>query len=194
LVYDPTKARPFFEAAGIVVVHRWTVKAAVEVKSFLNGDKWDNVLNLQQNFYWQMVPTFGFCFDGVTFDSFLDYLKAAMRDKPQGVPYCVAVHSRNYVFVRSPYTGVKPDGPRHRPAGYQFAVNFGEHKDFRGMATAVFVNSFLRYLDMECTPDPLPRWLQEFALPAGAKVSLSDSGEEQPMACAAFASRGVDGT
>jgi hypothetical protein len=88
----------------------------------------------------------------------------------------------NYVFVRSPYRGIKPKGPRHRPADRQFAVNFGEQADFRGMATTVFVNSFLRHLDMECTPDPLPKWFQELALPIGAKMSLSDNGDEQVVA------------
>ena len=178
LVHDPTKARPFFEAAGIVVAHRMTVKAAVEVKSDLDKAGWGDVLKVHQNFCWQGVPTFGFSFDGVTFDTFLGYLKEAMHDEVLGVPACVAVHSRNYVFVRGEYRGVKPEESRPRPADWQMAVNFGDATASLGMATATFIHSFLRHLAEGHTGGYFRRWIEGLQLPDGARVLLAENGEQ----------------
>jgi hypothetical protein len=182
LVHDPTMARPFFEVADIVVAHRLTVRAAVEVKSTLDKGEWADVLKVHQNFCWQGVPTFGFSFDGVTFDSFLGYLGDAIRDDPYGVPDCVAVHSCNYVFLRSPYIeGLERPG-RHRATRHQFAVNFGDQPGFRGMATAAFIDSYLRHLMKDGVHDYFKSWFDGVQLPMGMKVSFADDGQRETPA------------
>lgn len=179
LVYDPTVAQPYYSIGDLCVVARWSAKLVSEVKSRLDQEAWSELLGIWSDTSWVPVPTLGFAYDGVTFDTFLNYLKTTIRDEDKGVPTLVAVHGRNYLFLRSEYR-LAPDESRpkrHRPAVFQIAVNFGEIERYSGWASATFLDFYLRFLRGWIPETEITRWFNDLGLPDSSLASFSDDGE-----------------
>jgi hypothetical protein len=180
LVYDPTVAQPYYSIGGIVVLHRDATRLAIEVKTEMNRSAFDDALKLVESVWWLPVPTLCFAYDGVTFETFKDYLVSAIRESPVGVPDCIGVHRQNYIFVRSGYhLARRPDAPgRHRPAEFHLLVNFGVNAKDDGRASA----SFLGFYDSFVRRQPLfqlPHWFNGLGLADEALIRFTDDGEVQ---------------
>jgi hypothetical protein len=181
LVYDPSVSQPDYAIGGLVVVNRPAARLVIEVKTGLDGDTFQQTLGIHSSVSWLRVPTLGFAYDGWSFETFLGYLARAIKTEQAGVPDCLAVHGGNYLFVRSYYRlALREDAPgRHRPAVYQFAVNFGKCADNEGRASATFLDVYLKLLRKELDDSYLARWFASLQLPAEALVRITDDGEVQ---------------
>jgi hypothetical protein len=181
LVYDASIAQPDYEIGELVLLPGSSVgnaAAIVEAKTMLDNDRMNEILVVWDDVSWLCLPTFGFAFDGVQFHTFVEYLSKAIRERPNGLPECIAVHRKNYLFVRSYYRGVQPADPcRHRPADLQLAVNFGEDGSARGRAAGTLLHLYLNRLKSRLDFDHLSHWFNKLDLPEDSKLSISDDGE-----------------
>lgn len=177
LVYDPTVAQPDYQIDDLIVVPRDAAKAVVEVKTTLEHREFRDIQEVWADVWWIPVATFGFAFDGVAFQTFINYLQESMRSDPAGLPQCIAVHRQNYVFVRSGYSLAEDKPSWHRPAKYQFAVDFGAHPETRGLATAYLLDWYLRCLRGNDDAVSVERWFSQLSLPAGSRVRFSTVGD-----------------
>jgi hypothetical protein len=182
LVYNPQIARPYYAIENLVVLPREVVAAIIEVKSDLGEKTFQQMLALWENTHWLVKPVLGFAYEGWTFDTFVEKLTEAIRDRRFGVPNCIAVHRRNYVFIRSGYRLAPTTPDRHRPAQYQVAVNFGATENMQGVSSGCFLDTFLRQLPPAGGHSSLPietylpRWFNQLPLAAEAKVVTADDG------------------
>ena len=181
LVYNPAIAQPDYAIGGLVVVNRQTARLVIEVKTSLEKDTLQQILDVHDSVHWLPVPTLGFAYDGWTFETFLEHLTKSIKTARFGVPDCIAVHRQNYLFVRSYYRlAPRPDAPgRHRPAQYQFAVNFGATGKDEGRASATFLDFYLQLLRTDFLDSHLARWFSSLNLPRDSMVRISDEGEIQ---------------
>jgi hypothetical protein len=179
LVYDPHVARPYYSFDKLAVVSPCAARAVVEVKTDLKGSTLKEILGVWEHIRRVRIPMFGFAFSGCSFGTFLDKLAAEIRTNPAGVPECIAVHRKNYLFVRSAYRlAPRPDKPNHhRPAQYQLAVNFGAGKDQEGIASACFFETYQHWLANTGNESLLLDWFNSLELPKEAKVRIDDGGE-----------------
>lgn len=178
LVYDPRVDRPYYAIDQLVVVPRNAVKSVIEVKSELKLDTFQEILMIWRETGWVPAPTFGFAFEGVKFSTFLKYLRTSIRTSLAGVPECLVVHCKNYIFVRSSYRLAPISPKRHRPAKYQLAVDFGSAENELGSATAMFLELYRRSLaePFDSAESYLLNWFNGLALSDNAKVSIDDRG------------------
>jgi hypothetical protein len=178
LVYDPTVAQPYYTIAGMVVLPRHATRLAIEVKTNLSSSEFEDALSLVRSVGWLPIPTMCFAYEGVTVERFLEYVVRGVIDAVCGVPDCVAVHRKNYVFVRSGYhMAPRVDAPdRHRPAKHQLLVDFGANEAAGGQAAASFLgfyDSFVRHQNVAFLVD----WFNGLGLPDGALTRISDNGQ-----------------
>jgi hypothetical protein len=114
-----------------VVVSSRAAAAVVEVKSCMEQQEFNEIMEVWKGACQLNVPVLGFAYDGVTFGTFLEYVDAQMRIPHRGptvqappsirfLPECIAVHSRNYVGFRC-----QDLEGRYRARRY-FALSFGE--------------------------------------------------------------------
>jgi hypothetical protein len=149
----------------------------IEIKSSLNTTTFGEILRIWQSVSWLPVPTLGFAYDGVSFNTFTKCLVKAVK-AGKGVPEGVAVHQHNYVFVRSAYR--IPPGPRRHPrAAWHLAVNFGAVEKEDGRASAAFLDFYHRLLTQKCELSEryLRDWFRSLDLPERALVTISEDGE-----------------
>jgi hypothetical protein len=174
-VFDPRVAQPDYSIGHLSVISDQAVTAIAEVKTALDGTELSSILGVWENVHWLDLSMFVFAFEGLTFDTFVERMVEAIRTRVQGVPHCIAVHRRNYVFVRSHYRLNERPG-RHKPAEFQFAVDFGSAVDAQGQAAGALLNLYLRRLgrtDFEL----LEHWFDGLAVPAEHKVRFSADGD-----------------
>jgi hypothetical protein len=146
LVYDPHKDPPFYRMENFVVVSKQVASAVVEVKSYLDNSRFGEIINVWRGVAPFGVPVLGFAYDGVTFETFLEYV-AAQINTPRElasaapdirlVPECIAVHERNYVGFRCRNI----EGCCQ--AWHYFALNFGSEP---GSALAFFFQLYTNWL------------------------------------------------
>ena len=163
------------------MVPREAATAVVEVKSQLEEKTYQQMLDIWTNTDWlKSVNVLGFAYDGWIFETFVEHLKQTIQDG-QGLPNCIAVHRRNYIFIRSGYH-LAPKADGRRPAKYQLAVNCAAAENKEGLSSACFLDTFRRelppagghsqlYIDVY-----LPRWFNELPLPPEAKIAIADDG------------------
>jgi hypothetical protein len=175
VVFNPCVAQPDYSIGHLAVLSDRAVAAIVEVKTDLDGAELSSILDIWENVSWLYIPMFGFAFDGLTFSTFVEQMAEAIRTRAQGVPQCLAVHRRNYVFVRSHYRLNERHG-RHRPAEFQFAVDFGSSNDARGQAAGCLLNFFLGRLG-RLDFEHLTRWFNDLPIAAEQKVRFSADGD-----------------
>jgi hypothetical protein len=179
LVHNPQIARPYYGIENLVVVPRCAAQAVVEVKSQLDDAALSHMNELWENLHWLPVNVLGFAYDGWEFDTFVAKLAEEIRTRKYGVPDCIAVHSKNYLFVRTGYRLAKTSD-RHHPAKYQVAVDFGKNHASAGLASGSFLDTFLRQLPTQqrdvILDAYLRLWFNQLQLPADAKRVISDDG------------------
>jgi len=178
IVYNPQFERPYYSIQNLVVVPRDAAMAVVEVKTDLRTKTFQHMLAVREDTHWLPVAVLGFAYDGWEFERFVTHLTQAIRDRETGVPDCICVHRRNYVFIRSGYhLALKPG--RHRPARYQLAVNFGATESNYGLASGCFLDTFLRLVASSrqiSINTYLPLWFNKLPLPNAAKLVIEDDG------------------
>jgi hypothetical protein len=154
LVHDPTYEAPKYRYDDFVVVDVAQARAAIEIKSNLKKDKWNEmiknhngVLSLatSQN---TVVRTFGYALKGFKFATFLKYVSECIKRNSNGfrnagrlinMPVCVAVQSENYLSIR-------PMSPGRGP-WYLYAVNLqklhnNHSNDVDGLETGYFLTAY----------------------------------------------------
>lgn len=185
VVYNPAIAQPDYQIGELVVVPRRPATLTAEVKTDLDKKEWERMMGnwngadgiAANGIAWLNLPHFGFAYDGWKFSTFVDYLSKAIASSTWGVPHCIAVHSQNYIFVRSHY-GRNPTRPsRRRAAEHHFAVNFGTAPDSRGLATGQLLDFYLQRLRNHVDFDHLARWFTAIDLPSDDKIQFSDEGD-----------------
>lgn len=162
----------------MVVVDRYTAQLAIEVKTDLNDATFSHMIDVHVDASWAPIPCLGFAYDGWTFDTFVAKMSEAIRTSLRGVPDCIAVHSKNYFFIRSPYvlTPTSEDRRRHQPAEDQYAVNFGEIN--KGRASAMFLQYYLRLLQEKYLMDhPTLFTAERLGVTKEHIVKFMDNGE-----------------
>jgi hypothetical protein len=144
LVYDPRVARPYYAIGGLAVVPRYAANLVIEVKTTLDQASFDDILGVWEDVFWLPVPTLGFAFDGVKFDTFRGYVQTSVKEAPRGLPDCLAVHNQNYLYVRTGYHGVESTTLpyRRRTTKCQFLVDFAAAKTGEGTASALFLHIY----------------------------------------------------
>jgi hypothetical protein len=125
LIYDSRRHSPFYRWEDFVVVRHEDARAVVEVKTTLNRQEFEDIVSVHQSIMAMSLrsgsplPTFGFSLDGSTFDSFVNYVRGAIRRNELAqpdtrrllnLPYCIAVQSRGYLGVRVPSDAGDPSG------------------------------------------------------------------------------------
>lgn len=178
LVYDPTQSQPDYRIEDLVVVGTKAVRALAEVKTDLDESRFKEVVEFWNNVAHLKRRVYAFAFDGVTFNSFLQYLDNALTSNPQGLPDCIAVHRRNYLFVRTGYDLLPSthDPLRHWPASNYWAIDFGINDDQRGAATGALLSLYLKRLTQSWNDDNLRSWVSSLALPPTRMVMFNNDG------------------
>jgi hypothetical protein len=183
LVYNPQISRPYYSFENLVVVPHQAAKSVVEVKTHLVEREFQQMVDLWEELHWLgEINVMGFAFEGWTFDTFIERLKEAIRDRRYGVANCIAVHRKNYIFIRSEYALAPPSPERHRPARYQFAVNFDAAEKKQSLSSGCFLDTFLRQLPAAggyralSIETYLPHWFNQLPLPPEAKLVITDDG------------------
>jgi hypothetical protein len=176
VVYDASNAQPDYEIGQLVVVPGGSFGSAVsivEVKTYLDNQQFNSILEAWEHVTWLQVPTFGYAFDGVQFSTFVDYITNAIKQQPLGIPDCIAVHRANYLFVREGYTG-QPRNGWHSHAKLQLAVNFGD--TMPGLAAGTLLQLYLDRLRSPIGFNHLKHWFNNLQVPIDSKLSFSDEG------------------
>jgi hypothetical protein len=184
LVYNPHTDPPLYRMDDFVVVPQSAARYVVEVKSDLKDDKgFRKILAMGQSLRPCQVPLGAFAYDGVGFDTFVDYVVRHIDGDAVNLPECFAVHSRDFVAFRCR----TDDDTGYRPRHY-FVMNLaraeyppaeGQTSEARaaGWATQFFLRACNRWLRL--TPDYDRAVLNFFhglrALPE-AKVWISATG------------------
>ena len=90
----------------------------------------------------------GDTYDGVRFETFVNYLREAISTAPRGLPTCIAVHRQNYLYMRADYTLAPNDTlpNKRRPTKCQFAIDFGAAGTGEGTASSVLLHLYNRIL------------------------------------------------
>jgi hypothetical protein len=174
LVYDPSDT-PFYRMDEFVVVPASIAKIVVEVKSGLQGDDLEQIMNVWKSTRPLGVQTMGFAYEGMTVDTFLQHATRLFGTDTANLPVCVAVHDRNYQGIRpTTFAG---------DAGLPFFVLRFEAFGPTGtaMSTAYFMQWYYwlltnRSLDLSHLKD----WFNRVPLPADAKYRLMSDGSILP--------------
>lgn len=118
LVHEPNYHAPLYRWEDFVVARSDVARAVIEVKTTLNAQTFDELLGvhcsvmeieLRHPYGGEFIPTFGYAIEGVTFDTFITYLQAAVQNNRLGIderarhlnwPLMIAVHGRRYLGFR----------------------------------------------------------------------------------------------
>ena len=147
LVYNPHIDTPYYRMDEFVVVPRESARIVVEVKSALNKADLEQVVDVWGSTRPMRVPTLGFAYEGMTFDTFVGHLADHVRLNSSSPPFCIAVHDRNYLSLRATHWGENCPYPC-------FALDFSHlgEQGF-GMATAYFLQWYFWLLTREAQPN-----------------------------------------
>ena len=150
LVYDASVSRPLYGSESTVVIERRAATLVAEVKTTLNAEMFKDELTKWQDVQKQRLPLsmLGFAFDGVSFDTFRSYIDAAAREAPYGLPECIVVHDKNYLYARIPYHGLENSNlpNSRRITKCQFVVDFNAAHAGEGTATTLFLDIYIRLI------------------------------------------------
>jgi hypothetical protein len=168
LVYDPSVAKPVHEIDAFVVVPRRAAKFIIEVKTRLQSQDFVEIVKVWRSVHWLPVKTFGFAFGGVPFGRFVKFLSVCI-EKGVGLPECVAVHRRNYLFFR---THSDPGSMKLR---HGIAVCFSSKQ--AGAATALFLRLYRGLLEQPSMDKFLLQDINRADYPGCKKVWLDSDGK-----------------
>jgi hypothetical protein len=172
LVYDPTVNTPFYRMDDFVVIPSAAGKVVVEVKSTLDRQNAGQVVDVWKSTRPLKIPTVGFAYEGVRFDTLLSHIQEYAPPESPDWPVCIAVHDRNHLTLR----------PSHWGSSFPFdtyAVNFAAlGPEGFGMATAYFFRwySWLLTHTHGITPGQAFDWFNRLALPDEAKRWIDKDG------------------
>ena len=184
LVYDPAFDPPLYRVDDFVVVPNSVARFVVEVKSILDNGAFTEVLQVHDSLIQFQVPCFAFGFDGVAFNTFVTYIRDAVRANrlqlpPERLdlnwPKCVAVHSKNYVAVL----------PVLRPANstnvYICLIDYRKANQDApigsGQATASFLQFYYALLNNKSLPqDMVKSWFNALPIQNEGKVWITTEG------------------
>jgi hypothetical protein len=140
LIYNPTINPPKYAFDNLVVLDPDTALVNVEVKSMLNEEAFkqsSQVAHSTSNF---SIPTLAFAYDSVGLDTISNYISQEIRSQENTIPWCIAVHSKNFLYVR----------PRTISQGHQrlhLLINCAIADDtHHGMATSIFLQLYDAWL------------------------------------------------
>jgi hypothetical protein len=180
LVHDPWHSRPFYAIDQLVVVPRRSARCVVEVKSYLGKRAFEKKLEIWRETAWIPVPTFGFAYDGLKFTNFVQRLATAVKNNQRGVPQCLVVHRKNYIFFRSVYRLAPTKQSSRLIAKHQFGIDFGNQKKHLGSSTAIFLELYSRWLKNSfdhVVESELLYWFNRLELAEESKISIDDEGK-----------------
>lgn len=144
IVYNPMVARPYYAIGELAVVPREAANLVIEVKTELDDKAFQEMLDVWESVFWLPVPMLGFAYDGVRFQTFVEYLRKAIPAAPRGLPTCIAVHRQNYLYMRADYTAAEDEAlpNRRRPTKCQFVVDFGAAGTGEGTASSMLLHLY----------------------------------------------------
>jgi hypothetical protein len=113
LIHDPTDLPPLYRWEDFVVVDTSSARAVVEIKSFLNQDEFNGLLQIQDSvrglYSSTTFPVYGYALDGVKFETFFNYVAATVREnrfnadaayeRDVNWPFCVTVQKQRYFGI-----------------------------------------------------------------------------------------------
>jgi hypothetical protein len=148
IVYNPMVARPYYAIGELAVVPREAAKLVIEVKTELDEKAFKEMLNVWESVFWLPVPMLGFAYDGVRFQTFVEYLRGAIPTAPRGLPTCISVHRHNYIYMRADYWLAENEAlpNKRRPTKCQFAIDFGAAGMGEGAASSMLLHLYNLYL------------------------------------------------
>ena len=195
LVYEPQLEATLYRWEDFVVVHDTSARAVVEVKSNLEKSDFDDLLNIHRSLIdlefqkpgQVFIPTFGYALQGVTFDTFVSYLRQAIIENPLGLdndkkllnlPVCIAVQSRNYLAVR-PFA--RPTGSIDCVCAINLAMAIESDKHpADGIETGFFLQIYSEVLRLRIgalNAGILYEWFNNLPLKPEGKMWITVDGE-----------------
>lgn len=176
LVYDPTINPPKYAFRDFAIVDPETAKLVVEVKSNLNEETFGESMCVTESIHKFYIPTLCFAYESVAFNTFSDYFAEAVI-RPCKIPYCVAVHSKDFLAIRPFATPTKDDK-------FILVVNCSAAPSddlYSGFATAMFLqiyDAFLRNRDI-LSSKHIYQWFNGLTcLPNEALIRIAEDGKK----------------
>ena len=144
LIYNPTINPPKYAFDNFVVLDPGTALVNIEVKSMLNEEAFTQASQVAHSTWNFSIPTLAFAYDSVGLDAISNYIVQAIKSRQNTIPWCIAVHSKNFLYVR----------PRTISNGHQclhLLINCSEAEDtHHGLATSVFLQLYDAWLRNRC--------------------------------------------
>jgi hypothetical protein len=174
IVYDPSVARPYYAIGELAVVPREAASLVIEVKTGLDEEEFGKILRVWESVFWLPVPMLVFAYEGVRFQTFVEYLRKAIPTAPCGLPTCITVHRQNYLYMRAEYTGAENDAlpNKRRPTKCQFAIDFNTASTGEGTASSVLLHLYNLILKER---HPRIEWILESCRKLGVSGPVSSS-------------------
>jgi hypothetical protein len=176
LVYDPTVDPPKYAFQDFVVIEPETARVVTEVKSKFNQKEFNKTLKVARSVHQFSVPTLVFSYESVTFPSFADYFAVAVTQPNTELPFCVAVHSNNFLAFR-------PRTFANQHERFVLLLNCSAAADaYAGFSTAAFLQLYDAWLRKKenLSSENLYTWFNaQTNLPNEARVRIASNGAKQ---------------
>ncbi len=192
LVHDPTHTPPPYRWEDFVVVRWDAARAAVEVKSKLDAQRFQELLDLHESVREVDrgtgsggIPTFGYALTGVEFETFVNYLSDAIREHRLGqkcpshgqfdafrnLPTCIVVQDQNYIAVTPSRIGRHP--------WRCCAVKFAGTADADGLETGKLIEIYGQAIEPNRATGIQSDWLIDWfnRQESSTKVHIGQDGE-----------------
>ena len=197
LIHEPDYRAPLYRWEDFVVVRSDTARAVVEVKTTLNQQGFNELtavhnsvmeIELRRPFGMEFIPTFGYALEGVTFDTFLEYLRSVVTENPLGDlmqdapphlnwPVSIAVHERRYLGFR--HLGGSSRIPMCFGAIDLARITGSPDMDLDGIETGFFLQLYewvLRERQGAMGSGDMSGWVNRLPIPDEAKVWITTDG------------------
>ncbi len=196
LVHESVTRAPLYRWEDFVVVNSGEARAVVEVKSALNRETFEALLNVHGSLvemalaskHASITPLFGFALNGVEFSTFVDYLRSAAGDNRLNLddkirylnwPVCIAVQHQNYIAVR-PLQMMANSGCQLGICALDFGKSQSESDEcIDGIETGYFVETYNRVLcegDHALFAEALYSWFNGLPIDDEGKVWVTPDG------------------
>lgn len=173
LVYDPQHSQPYYSIDAFAVIQRHAANLVVEVKTDLDNEALQDIVQVAEGTRWVPVPTLGFAFDGWCFETALEKVGAVVKANPRSAPDCVAVHSKNYVIFRPQMANEMTNSY----TGFDFS---GMGEEGTGLATAMLLSLCDVWIRNKANTWSPPKFFASFDVTKVKAGKISPSGEVGP--------------
>lgn len=173
LVYDPQVSQPYYSLDEFSVISREAACLVVEIKTEFHQAALDEIVQVAQDARSIAIPTLGFAFSGVLFNTALEKIANAIKADRRSAPDCVAVHGRNYVIFRPHFHYDESTSY----TGFDFS---GLGAEGEGLATAMLLSLCDLWIRNHLGSWSPPKFFSKLDAGKIAAATISPAGEVGP--------------